>query len=521
MKKNILIFVLIFYVTLLSAQTKNKKLALVIGNANYTHSGKLKNPVNDADLMTTTLEKLDFTVIKITDATKTEMDKAILEFSRKLANFDIALFYYAGHGVQVNGINYLIPIDAKLEDKISVSFEAVSVSKIVQQFEYYPDNLNIVILDACRDNPFRSWQRGGTRGFKAITAPSGTIISFATREGETASDGTGSNGLFTEQLVTQMKKPQSIEQVFKNTRVSVLKISDNKQCPQEWSMFTGNFNFTKDDNNNNNNNNNNNSWDVEYGSLQINTAMAGMFFLDGIQIGLMQQNTQKIKSNLTAGDHTYKFIGEEFLAGTITIYKNQTTKLNIQSTQYNNNNDYNNNNNNNNYDNNNNNYDNTKYTDLRNNKIYKIVTIGNQTWFAENLAYKSETGCVSYNDEKTNATIYGYLYNWETAVSICPDGWHLPTKEEFETLLNNSGGEGEAAYNALIPAGNTGFKVLFGGYANLFGSFFDYDSQASFWTTSQDFADNKWYLDIDNFFEKAEMSFLNKDAKLSVRCLKD
>lgn len=225
--------------------TNEKRIALVIGNSNYGGGQSLKNPVKDAVLMSSTLKNLGFEVIERIDANKQSMEQAIREFSKKLPNYNVALFYYAGHGVQVDGLNYLIPTDAKLEDKSDCKFEAISVNYVVEEFEKYPDNVNIVILDACRNDPFRSWSRGAERGFKVISPTSGTIISFATSEGATASDGQGNNGLFTEQLVKQMYLPQSIESVFKKTRVEVERISNGGQSPQEWSKLKGDFYFKK------------------------------------------------------------------------------------------------------------------------------------------------------------------------------------------------------------------------------------------------------------------------------------
>ncbi len=222
-----------------------KRLALVIGNSNYGGGMFLKNPVNDANLIAQTLQNLGFKVIKRIDANKQSIEQAVREFSKLLPDYNIALFYYAGHGMQVEGINYLIPTDAKLVDKADCKFEAVSVNFIVEEFENHPDNTNIVILDACRNNPFRSWVRGGERGFKAIAPSSGTIIAFATSEGATASDGKGENGLFTQELVKQMKIPQTIENVFKKTRVEVEKESNNEQSPQEWTKLKGDFWFVK------------------------------------------------------------------------------------------------------------------------------------------------------------------------------------------------------------------------------------------------------------------------------------
>jgi hypothetical protein len=222
-----------------------KRLALILGNSQYKNSAPLKNPVNDANLMEATLKDLGFQVIKRLDAGKDEMLSAIREFEDKLPDYNIALFYYAGHGNQVDGKNYLIPTDAKLEKPSDCKFEAVEVNLIVDEFERYQNNTNIVILDACRNNPFASWARGGEAGFKTMSFTSGTIVAYATSEGTTAADGKGSNGLYTEELVKQMALPQSINDVFMNTRVQVRKLSNNQQVPSETNKLNGPFFFKK------------------------------------------------------------------------------------------------------------------------------------------------------------------------------------------------------------------------------------------------------------------------------------
>jgi hypothetical protein len=224
------------------------RLALVFGNSKYGSKIDLKNPVNDANLMEATLERLGFYVIKRTNATKTEMEKALTEFNQKLNLNNVALFYYAGHGIQVDGTNYLIPVDAKLEEKVDCQWEAISVTNIVGQFEKYPDNINIVILDACRNNPFRNWVRGEEAGFKFLPNVSGTIIGYATVEGATASDGSGNNGLYTEELVKQIVIPQPIESVFKKTRVQVELRSGGTQSPRETTGLRNDFYFVKPSN---------------------------------------------------------------------------------------------------------------------------------------------------------------------------------------------------------------------------------------------------------------------------------
>jgi hypothetical protein len=222
-----------------------RRLALIFCNSQYQNSAPLKNPVNDANLMEGTLKELDFEVIKYLNSTKDEMLAAVKNFNEKLPYYNVALFYYAGHGNQVEGKNYLIPVDAKLEKETDVKFEAVPVDFIVEEFEKYQENTNIVILDACRNNPFAAWSRGGEQGFKAMSFTSGTIIAYATSEGTTAADGKGANGLYTEELVKQMVIPQSIMNVFINTRVQVRKLSDNQQIPMEWNLLNGDFFFKK------------------------------------------------------------------------------------------------------------------------------------------------------------------------------------------------------------------------------------------------------------------------------------
>ena len=308
MKTTTLLFVIIFIAGSLFAQTSEKRIALVIGNSAYPGGSALKKPVNDANLMARTLTALDFTVIKRTNATKAQLERAIYEYSRKLKDYDVALFYYAGHGIQVDGKNFLVPIDAKLSDKTAVKFEAVAVNFVVDEFENYQNNTNIVILDACRDNPFRSWGRGQgqSRGFKAIPPASGTIIAFATSEGSTAADGTGANGLYTTHLVKQLKIGQSIESVFKKTRIAVQTASGGKQSPQEWTKR-------------------------KYKNKHRNSRK---FLSRRKKLGYLNANTRRTRDKITTGRHSYKIVGsDETKTGTITVYQDQTANIEIKSTK--------------------------------------------------------------------------------------------------------------------------------------------------------------------------------------------
>jgi hypothetical protein len=224
----------------------DKRLALVIGNNDYIFGSKLKNAVNDAALISKCLEELNFEVIMGKNLNKKSFEDSIRSFFRKKSDYDIILFFYAGHGIQVDGENYLIPIDAKLEVKEDVKFETIEVDFITELLEE-KSSTNIIILDACRNNPFKTFDRGVIIDFeRPEKLSSGSIIAYGTKENSTASDGADSNGLYSKCLAEQLIVKQSLSDVFINTRASVLKESNFTQCPQEWSMLTEQVYLNKD-----------------------------------------------------------------------------------------------------------------------------------------------------------------------------------------------------------------------------------------------------------------------------------
>lgn len=225
---------------------KEKRLALIVGNAAYTYGGSLANPLNDANDMESSLKELGFDVIKHTNCDQSKLKRAIDEFGARLDGYDVALFFYAGHGIQVKGKNYLVPIDAQLRSENDVEYDCVDASRVLAKMENAGAKANLVILDACRDNPFeRSWSRSTTGGGLAfMNAPQGSIIAYATSPGTTASDGRGSNGLYTSALLQHIKTPGiSIETVFKRVRATVIEQSGGKQTPWESTSLTGDFYF--------------------------------------------------------------------------------------------------------------------------------------------------------------------------------------------------------------------------------------------------------------------------------------
>ncbi len=225
-------------------QAAPKRVALVIGNANYQQT-PLKNPVNDARVMAATLRQLGFQVIQRENATKAQMEQAVGEFGRALTKGGVALFYYAGHGMQVNGRNFLIPTDATIATEQAVRLESLDVDLVLDQVAGAGSGVNLVILDACRNNPFeRRFRSGGSGGLAQINAPKGTLIAYATAPGSVAADGDGANGLYTSKLVEAIKQPGlPVEEVFKRVRSNVAEASRDQQTPWEASSLVGNFYF--------------------------------------------------------------------------------------------------------------------------------------------------------------------------------------------------------------------------------------------------------------------------------------
>lgn len=225
-----------------------KRLALVVGNADYPGSNKLENPVNDANDMAASLKALGFDVLLYTNLNNRAMREAINSFGDKLRDYQVGLFYYAGHGVQSKGRNYLVPLDAKPESENEIEYDCLLADRILSKMEDARTRTNIVVLDACRNAPFeRSWSRGGgDNGLATMDAPIGSVIAYATAPGKTAADGNGRNGLYTTALLKALQLPnQTIIQLFQQVRADVLKQSNNKQLPWESTSLTSDFYFQK------------------------------------------------------------------------------------------------------------------------------------------------------------------------------------------------------------------------------------------------------------------------------------
>jgi len=238
------VLALLLFTTGVSAQQNNniQKFALVIGNGNYTGITKLNNPPNDADDMASVLSDLGFTVDKVLNGTLDQMETAVTRLKNRLSvsKDSYGFLFYAGHGVQSNGENYLIPVDANIPSESYLRQRAVSVQTMLDEINEAGNELNIVVLDACRDNPF-SWKRGGARGLTILSdQPADSIIVYATSAGSTAADGEGRNGLFTSFLLNNLKKTDmEVSEVFRLTMGDVLRASGNMQRPAVYNQYPG------------------------------------------------------------------------------------------------------------------------------------------------------------------------------------------------------------------------------------------------------------------------------------------
>jgi len=235
------IYIILFFLITATATFGQQKFALVIGNGNYINTTKLNNPVNDANDMAVALQGLGFTVDKVLNGTQDQMVNAIMRLKNRLSvsKDSYGFLFYAGHGIQSNGENYLIPVDANIPSENFLRNRTVSVQEMLDELNDAGNNFNVVVLDACRDNPF-SWRRSGSRGLTIVAQqPADSIIVYATSAGSTAADGTDRNGLFTSHLLKNLKPDIEVTEIFRRTGADVARASNNQQRPAVYNQFYG------------------------------------------------------------------------------------------------------------------------------------------------------------------------------------------------------------------------------------------------------------------------------------------
>jgi hypothetical protein len=244
---------IVAYLLIVLPAAAEKRVALVVGNSAYVHANALPNPANDAGDMAKALAGVGFDVILGLDLSKSAFDGKVRDFARALEKADVALFFYAGHGLQASGRNHLVPVDAKLQVERDLDFEAISLDFVLKQMELDRDGkTNIVFLDACRDNPLaRNLARSmGTRsaaigqGLAQVQTGVGTFIAYSTQPGNVALDGEGRNSPFTAALSKSLMLPdRNLTAVMIEVRKDVLAATGGKQVPWDHSALTGDFYF--------------------------------------------------------------------------------------------------------------------------------------------------------------------------------------------------------------------------------------------------------------------------------------
>lgn len=223
------------------------RVALVIGNGAYANKAVLPNPTNDAEDVAAALRRSNFEVILGTDLGQAQMQELTIRFARAAGKADVAMFYYSGHAMQHNGVNYLMPVDARLDDEADLK-RFTRVDDIVSDLQQ-AKNLRILVLDSCRDNPLaEDLKRSGRtrsgnigRGLSKMEAPLGTIISFSTQAGRTADDGRGRNSPYTTAFLKHIGEPQEIGEVFRNISGDVYEVSGKAQLPELSLSIVGKF----------------------------------------------------------------------------------------------------------------------------------------------------------------------------------------------------------------------------------------------------------------------------------------
>ena len=223
------------------------RVALVVGNGTYAHIGRLPNPGNDAGDMAAALRRLGFDVTTVRDADRGAMTEALRVFTRASAGADVSLVFYAGHGLEMDGVNYLVPVDAQLERDTDVRFEAIELDDVLASTE--GAGLRVVILDACRNNPLarsmrrtsarRSVSRGSFGNLDEGLLGDETLVAYAAAAGTTADDGTGRNSPYTSALLSYLEQPLEIGLLFREVRARVLEATEGRQRPHEYASLLG------------------------------------------------------------------------------------------------------------------------------------------------------------------------------------------------------------------------------------------------------------------------------------------
>ncbi len=472
--------------TTVSAQQDNtKRLALVIGVQNYTAVPPLRHSLNDARDMATVLTSKGFKVETLLDPkSKKEIKDAITRYFNTMRESTgaVGIIYYAGHGTQFEGENYLIPAGAALQIPGDMDEQCVKMNTVMSVLNS-SDNLNILLLDACRTNAFPSFSRDVVKGLTNVEAPKGSIVVFATQPGTVASDGTGKNGLFTSKLLKYMNEPNlNIGDVLKKVKQEVNTDSEGKQLPSVVdNSLGGDFYFTKTE-------------------KTLNTSPVVTAPLKNEAV------VNEIKNeDINLPEPVYSLSPLDFGYG-----PSKTSTVIIGSQVW--------------------------ITQNLN-----VITFANGDPIPEAKTYeewkkagdeKKPAWCYFGNDPKHGVN-HGKLYNWYAVIDprgLAPQGWHIPSDEEWTIMVEYLRGETSAGQNIKSTSGwpenwngnnKSGFGALPGGYRYPTGTFASLGRVGNWWSSSQDGNTYSWYRYLDSITGKVLKLEMEKSIGMSVRCVKD
>lgn len=448
------------------------KYALIIGVKSYKYVAPLQNSLNDARDMAATLKKKGFTVVELYDpASKRVMQDGILRYFKLLQGQPGAagLVFYSGHGMQVKGVNYFIPALANPHIEADLDDQCVNMDYVMRAIEQAGNALNIFIVDACRNNPFRSFSRTSEKGLSMVDTPKGSYIVYATKPGSVASDGNGRNGLFTSKLLQHMNSEGlNIEQVFKNVARDVALASGDAQRPWIASDYTGDFYFTPTGG----------APDIQPGSKTL------------------VKDEPVVPVAPAAKDYGYG-AGDAAIVG-VGIQVWHGKNLNVDRF-------------------------------ANGDPIPEAKTP--EEWSRAD-ANKRPAWCY-YDDDPENGQVYGKLYNWYAVNDprgLAPEGWHIPTNKEWAAMIEHLGGEEGAGSSLKSTAawdengsGNNTSRVGFlpGAYRNPDGTFGPLGKYGNWWSASEYNTYSAWYYLLSYSNNAVGRGSYSKGCGISVRCIRN
>jgi formylglycine-generating enzyme required for sulfatase activity len=293
------------------AQDGGARYALVIGNGNYVDFGKLANPVNDATDIAASLKNLGFQVSLYTDATRRQMNQALNDFHDKLAqnSSSAGFFWYAGHGIQSKGENYLLPVGAQIKREADLDDEAVSARKVSALLDDARNRVNVVVMDACRNNPIPSLGRGGSRGLTVVSAaPAESMIMYSTGAGQVAADGAGRNSPFAQAFLKYMAQGGDITATIKAITAETKRLTNGEQIPYLYSSLTVDFALNPKASSalaaSANLSTPSVTMTKSYGGLAVSVATAGELYVDGMKVGDLSAGGKARLGNIEAGERS-------------------------------------------------------------------------------------------------------------------------------------------------------------------------------------------------------------------------